>query len=258
MKKYLFKQAIPVWEKEKETEMNYHLLFRSVLSGDCVKKGNTTIALTASNMYQLFVNGQFAAEGPARAGHGYNRVDEIDISKHLGNGENVIAIYVAGYNVPNFYLIKQPAFLCAEILCEDKVVAATGVNGFEAMFHSARFRKVARYSYQRPFCEAYHLDEAYQAQLSDANRTLEKVELVSVVQKDFIEREVPYPCYDYVPADKMVARGNVTFAEEPIKPVRTTRIFMKEPDRAFRRDELEISNCDEISKGIYQVVSNDL
>ena len=256
MKKYLFKQAIPVWEKDKETEMNYHLFFRSVISGDHINNCNAKIALTASNMYQLFVNGQFVAEGPARAGHGYYRVDEIDISKYLGAGENVIAVYVAGYYVPNFYLIRQPAFLCAEVLCGDKVAAATGTKGFEAMYHSARFRKVARYSYQRPFCEAYNLDEAYQELLCDASRNFEPVELVHVEQKDFIEREVPYPCYNYVPAEKLVARGCANFAEEPIKPVRTGRIFMKEPDRAFRRDELEISNCDEISKGIYQIEEN--
>lgn len=259
MKPYLFKQAIPVWEKDKETEMNYHLLFRSVLSGDCLKSSSTKIALTASNMYQLFINGQFVAEGPARAGHGYYRVDEIDVSQYLSDGENVIAIYVAGYYVPNFYLIRQPAFLCAEILCDDKVLVATGVGadaGFEAMYHSARFRKVARYSYQRPFCEAYDLDEAYQALLCDADKSLKTAELVAVEQKDFIERGIPYPCYDYVPAEKLVARGSATFAEEPIKPVRTTRIFMKEPDRAFRRNELEISNCDEISKGIYQIEEN--
>ena len=261
MKKYLFKQAVPVWEKGKETEMNYHLMFRSILSEKDTKNGSMKIALTASNMYQLFINGQFVAEGPARAGHGYYRVDEIDISKYMGNGENVIAIYVAGYYVPNFYLIRQPSFLCAEILCGGKVVAATGAenakeagcSAFEAMYHSARFRKVARYSFQRPFCEAYNLDEEYQALLSDACKELEKVELVQVEMKDFIEREVPYPCYDYVAAEKMVARGSVTFAEEPIKPVRTSRIFMKDPELAFRREELEISNCDEISKGIYQI-----
>lgn len=256
MKEYIFKQAVPVWEKNKETEMNHHLLFRSIVLGRDVKDGVTKIALTASNMYQLFVNGQFVAEGPARAGHGYYRVDEIDISKYLTSEQNVIAIYVASYYIKNFYLIKQPGFLCAEIMCDDKVLAATGNNdtcGFTAMLHSARFRKVARYSYQRPFCEAYELDEAYQALLTDADNSIETVELAEVEQKDFLEREAPYPCYDFIAAQKLVAKGNVTFVEEPIKPVRTTRIFMPDPELSFKRAELEISNCDEISKGVYQM-----
>ena len=165
MKEYLFKQAVPVWEKNKEAEMNYHLLFRSIVSRKDDKDCVTKITLTASNMYQLFVNGQFVAEGPARAGHGYYRVDEIDISKYMTAGDNVIAVYVASYYIKNFYLIKQPGFFCAEILCGDQVVASTGISedcGFKAMYHSARFRKVARYSYQRPFCEAYELDEEFE------------------------------------------------------------------------------------------------
>lgn len=256
MKKYIFKQALPVWEKNKATEMNYHLLFRSVVSECDAKDCITKIALTASNMYQLFVNGHFVAEGPARAGHGYYRVDEIDISKYLTAEQNVIAIYAASYYIKNFYLIKQPGFLCAEILCGDKVVASTGSSedcGFKAMYHSARFRKVARYSYQRPFCEAYELDEEYQALLSDATKEIKSVELAEVEQKDFIEREAPYPCYDFIAAQKLVAKGNVTFVEEPIKPVRTTRIFMPDSELSFKRAELEISNCDEISKGVYQL-----
>ena len=256
MKEYLFKQAVPVWEKSKEAEMNYHLLFRSIVSGCDVKDCVTKVALTASNMYQLFVNGQFVAEGPARAGHGYYRVDEIDISQYLSEEDNVIAVYVAGYYIKNFYLVKQPSFLCAEILCGERIVAATGGSdkcGFKAMHHSARFRKVARYSYQRPFCEAYELDEAYQALLADAQKEIESVELAEVEQKDFIEREVPYPCYDFVAAEKFVAKGSVDFEEEPIKPVRTTRIFMPDPELAFPRAELEISNCDEISKGVYHI-----
>lgn len=256
MKEYIFKQAVPVWEKKKETEMNYHLLFRSIISEKEIKECVTKIALTASNMYQLFVNGRFVAEGPARAGHGYYRVDEIDISQYLTAEKNVVAVYVAGYYIKNFYLIKQPSFICAEILCGDRIVAATGSSnngGFEAMYHSARFRKVARYSYQRPFCEAYELDEAYQALLTDADKSIETVELAEVEQKDFLEREAPYPCYDFIAAQKLVAKGNVTFVEEPIKPVRTTRIFMPDPELAFKRAELEISNCDEISKGIYQL-----
>ena len=255
MKEYSFKQAVPVWEKNKETEMNYHLLFRSIVSASDIQNGVAKIALTASNMYQLFVNGQFVSEGPARAGHGYYRVDEIDISKYLTAEENVIAIYVASYYIKNFYLIKQPGFLCAEILCGDKVLAATGSCnlGFEAMYHCARFRKVARYSYQRPFCEAYDLDEEYQLVLSNASKVIPTVELVEVEQKDFIEREVPYPCYDFIAAKKLVAKGTITFEEEPIKPVRTTRIFMPDPELSFKRAELEISNCDEISKGIYHI-----
>ena len=67
MKTYSFIQALPVWEPGKEREMNYNLIFRCIVP----KGDNTVVALSASNMYQMFVNGVFVSEGPARAGHGY-------------------------------------------------------------------------------------------------------------------------------------------------------------------------------------------
>ena len=121
MVKYTFNKALPVWEKGKENEMNYNLVFRGVVD----KADNVKIALSASSMYQMFVNGNLVSEGPARAGHGRYRVDEIDISKFMSQDKNIVCIYVDGYNVENYYLIKQPSFLCAEIVSDGKVVAAT-------------------------------------------------------------------------------------------------------------------------------------
>ena len=129
MTTYNFKNAVPVWEKDKEKEINYNLVFRTVVE----KSNNCLVALSASNMYQMFINGTMVSEGPARAGHGFYRVDEIDISSYLTNDENIIAIYVDGYYVKNYYLICQPAFLCAEVITDGKVVSATGFEGFEAV-----------------------------------------------------------------------------------------------------------------------------
>ena len=125
MVKYMFKKALPVWEKGKENEMNYNLVFRAVVD----KSDDVIIALSASSMYQMFVNGNLVSEGPARAGHGYYRVDEIDISKYLTDEKNIVCIYIDGYNVENYYLIKQPSFLCAEIISDGKGVASTGKDG---------------------------------------------------------------------------------------------------------------------------------
>ena len=97
MKKYEFLKAVPVWEAEKDKEINYNLVFRTVVS----KADNTIVAVSVSSLYQMFVNGVMVAEGPARAGHGYYRVDEIDVSSFLTKEENVIAIYVNGYYVKN-------------------------------------------------------------------------------------------------------------------------------------------------------------
>lgn len=106
MTSYNFKKAVPVWEKDKEKEINYNLVFRTIVE----KSNNCLVAISASNMYQMFINGTMVSEGPARAGHGFYRVDEIDISSYLTNDENIIAIYVDGYYVKNYYLVFSHHF----------------------------------------------------------------------------------------------------------------------------------------------------
>ena len=56
-----------VWAKNLGKEMNVSLAFRleKKTSG-----GGLTLELCAANVYRVFVNGVFAAYGPARAAHG--------------------------------------------------------------------------------------------------------------------------------------------------------------------------------------------
>lgn len=251
MKTYDFKKALPVWEQGKEREKNYNLAFRCIIP----KNENTRIALTASNMYQMFINGTMIAEGPARAGHGYYRVDEIDISGYLTREENIVVIYVDGYYVSNFYLIKQPAFLCAEILVDGEVIAATGQEGFAAKYHSDRLQKVSRYSYQRTFCEVYEYDETYKNFECDANTEFAQVELVTVEEKRFIERGVPYPAYEELRFEKLVSRGTVEFKDEVPDPVRDRVVVFDNPEQGYFLEEQDIISGDEVDKGVYTVVS---
>lgn len=43
----------------------------------------------------------------------------------LWNGENILAIETAGYNVNSYYLLDQPSFLQAELLVDGQVAAST-------------------------------------------------------------------------------------------------------------------------------------
>ena len=74
-----FKEAVPVWEKGKEKEKNYTLLFRTVIE----EHQNVQLVLTGASTYQIFVNQNFVGTGPARAAHGYYRVDELDLDQYL-------------------------------------------------------------------------------------------------------------------------------------------------------------------------------
>ena len=85
-----FTAARPVWEKGRETEMNYHLAFVAA-----VPKGEAALTLTAANAYALFVNGVFVADGPARCCHGWYRVDERDLTPYLTEEQNVVCVQVA-------------------------------------------------------------------------------------------------------------------------------------------------------------------
>ena len=251
MQNFTFKKAVPVWESGKEDETNYNLAFRTI-----VPRGGATIAVAASNMYQMFVGGKMIAEGPARAGHGYYRVDEIDLGKYLTEDENIVAIYVNGYNIYNFDRIKQSAFLCAEVIKDGEIIAATGVSlprGFEAKYHSDRLRKIVRFSYQRAFAECYTYDENYKDFECKTDAEFCAVTLVRTGEKNFITREVPYPCYDEIGAEKIICRGSVKFHDEPIDPVQNRYIDLPEKLAHFgyAKSELEMINTDEADKGEY-------
>ena len=249
MIKYTFKEALPVWEEGKDREMNYNLVFRAVVD----KAQSVKIALSASNMYQMFIGGRLISEGPARAGHGSYRVDEVDISKFMTEDKNIVCIYVDGYYVENFYLIKQPAFLCAEIISDGKVVAATGKGGFEAKYHNERMRRVVRYSMQRTFTEVYTYDENYRDFEKRLDAPYVPVKLAVVEDKKFIERGVPHPRYDECDADKIIARGKATFSDEPEKPFRIGYAIPSATIRGFENPDIII--FDEVNKGKYTPTS---
>ena len=251
MEAYKFKEALPVWEKGKGKEMHYNLVFRCFVP----KSDSVMIALCASNMYQMFVNGVFVSEGPARAGHGYYRVDETDISAYLTKEQNIVAIYVNSYYVNNFYLIRQLPFLCAEVADNGKIICATGKGGFEAKYHKDRIRKCSRYSYQRTFSEAYRYDRDYKDFEIDSDAVFEPAELEITEDKEFITRAVPYPSYDVCPLEKVLFRGTVKYRETPENPIRNRVVSPIQKNRTFHIDEMEIINTDEVDKCIYTQTS---
>lgn len=249
METYIFQKALPVWEVGKEKEKNYNLVFRCVIP----KNKDTQIALSASNLYQMFVNGTFIAEGPARAGHGHYRVDEIDLSSYMTKEQNVIAIYADNYYVSNFYLLKQPGFFCAEVMVNGEIAAATGVNGFSAKYHSDRMRKVSRFSYQRTFCEVYDYNSDYKSFECDPQAAFTPVELTVVGEKRFFRRGVPYPAYEDLKFEKQILKGSVEFQEQAAEPIRNRVVVFDDPAQGFFIEEQEMVSGDEINKGIYTV-----
>ena len=197
-----FDLAVPVWIKGRENEENVSLCLTAN-----VGPGSVTLKISACSVYQLFVNGEIAAEGPARTAHGFYRVDELDLSPFCVKHENAVTILVAGYNVPNYYLIQAPAFVCAELYENGKPVAVTGQAGFDARLYTERVQKVRKFSFQRTLTEAYVLPGGY-----------EPVELAPVGPKAFITREVPYPRSDRADFQRIAAQGTFTTDDPESEP----------------------------------------
>ncbi|MBP3936605.1 MAG: hypothetical protein IK954_03365 [Clostridia bacterium] len=228
----MFTKAIPVWSKGRETEPNLTLQFKATAPA----ADKAVVRIATSGIYHLTVGGRFVAYGPARAGKGSFRMDEIDIAALLDRPETTVVIEVCGYNAYSFEVQKQPSFLQAEVVCDGQVVAATG-NGFTARVHPFRYRKTPRYSFQRPFTEGYHIDHPDTFLTDDA---VGEEPLVPTEPKTILPRRVAYPLYEIQPATPLFS-GTVS----PCEPAeyRSDRAWENVSDEkltGFPIDELDI------------------
>ena len=141
-----------IWADGLQKKQNLSLGFVSVIA-----KGDYKLYLTASSLYRLYVNGNVVSYGPARAPHGFARVDVVSLGKYLNHPENIIAIEVIGYKVDNFYIPNSKSFLRAEIRdTADTVIKATG-NGDNFIAYNLKHRgqNSERITVQRHFVEQY-------------------------------------------------------------------------------------------------------
>ena len=190
-----FGTARPVWAQGRETEKNLTLSFRQNIRARRVSSARISIA--ASTDYRLRVNGEFVAHGPCVAAHDFYRVDCYDIAPYMHRGDNIIAIEVAGYNEPSYYLLDQPSFLQAEVVLNGECAAATG-RDFTAYELRQRKADVPRFSFQRPFTEYYTLAPDFDAWACDPEWDASPTEAVTLAEqpaKRLLPRRVAYPDY---------------------------------------------------------------
>ena len=124
MKPSLFVEAKPIWPEPLVGVKNGTAGFRAVVESRA--REDAVLRVTGASLFRVTLNGEFLAHGPARAGHGFARVDVIPLRGRLKRGANVVAIEVAGYEVDNYALPNQPSFLQAELEVAGAVVASTG------------------------------------------------------------------------------------------------------------------------------------
>lgn len=230
MEKVLFEKARPVFLRGMSGEKNITAWFRAVFRAAAGEEWR--LRITASSAYRVWLNGEFAGYGPARAAHGYYRMDELPLTPQYDTEENRLVIEVAGYNVGGYYWLDQPAFVQAELCCDGSPAryTAVGEGGFAARRMTERMQRTQRFSFQRPFTEVYCLDGAY-ASWQQHGGDGEPVE--ELPPRTVIPRGIPLPSYSLWPAREVTARGKLGYGNRP------QRVF----------DDRSLTQISEICKG---------
>jgi len=210
----MFSEAKPVWVQGLEKEKNIHAGFRAVFP--ILGKETVSLSLAGSTIYRVFLNGEFIQHGPARGPHGFCRVDELDLSERMQDGDNLLAIEVTGANCHSFAYLNQPSFLQAELSVDGAVVAATGGAGFDALRLPERIQKVERYSFQRPFVEAYRMAPGFDDWRNRIDAEFEDVPCAMQPEKTLLPRGVSFSDFKRVPTLGTVRSGAVDYVEEPV------------------------------------------
>lgn len=247
--KSFFVSALPVWPEGLELEMNITAGFRAEVYLETEAK--VYIKIAAASVYRFYINGIFGGHGPAVAAHGHYRVDEWDISEKLVGGKNYVAIEVVGYNANSYYLLDQPSFLQAEIcLSEGTVLAATGLDkSFETAVLTHRIQKTQRYSFQRPFMEAYNLMEGYDSWRIGSNNRYKIVKAAQMPTKRLLQRGVKYPEFDLRRPEKVIQKGEIETGIIPEAYFRPGMMTSIGPQfKGYTLDELESAAYDDLEE----------
>lgn len=188
-----FEAAEPIWTTAEKGEINSSVVFTAPFEWDGASP--LSLRLAGCSVFKVFVNGAFAAYGPARGPHGWFRMDEWNLSRVARKGSNRLAILGVAYNTTTYYVVEHEPFLQAEVLAGGAVVRATGDGRWDA--HPAeRVRKTRRYSIQRAQTEVYAVPGPlrWEGWKRDgfAGGTLPVVRTPAV---KLLERGAPYPAF---------------------------------------------------------------
>ena len=91
-----FDAAEPIWTMAERGEINSSVAFTTHFDWD--GKAPLKLRLAGCSVFKVFVNGEFAAYGPARGPHGWFRMDEWDLSRVARKGGNRLSIVGVAYN----------------------------------------------------------------------------------------------------------------------------------------------------------------
>ncbi len=103
----ILKEAQWIWNSNPDGDLtNLYVQFRKSFEIKDVLE-NTKVYITADQAYRLYVNGKYVASGPARGYQISWPYDEINVSKYLKVGKNLIAIRAYTPNRSSFGYLTQ-------------------------------------------------------------------------------------------------------------------------------------------------------
>lgn len=88
----IFHKELVYDEVPKSKIKNYHVHFRKCFLLDAIR--DSVIRISADDYYKLYINGEFVCQGPAAGYPEFYNYNEVDVTKYLRQGENVIAVHV--------------------------------------------------------------------------------------------------------------------------------------------------------------------
>ncbi len=221
--------ARPVWLHAAGDEMNVMAGFQAVFDApaDPAPAEPTPVPMlriAACSTYKAWLNGAFLGYGPARAAHGWFHVDRWPLAPLLRPGANLLAIEVLCHRVNSYDTLDQPGFLLAEVTAGTRVLAATGAES--APFHAgpidSHLRRVARYSFQRGFTEAYRQPPGAPDLNGWKQHPVFTALPVPAPAGQLLPRAAPRPCFDISRPERLVAHGGLQPLDPP-PPIRRDR-----------------------------------
>jgi len=144
-----------VWGDLKDSK-NVELIFNCEIE---TKKEKIIVELVTKDIYNLFVNEEFVSYGPARTAKGYARIERLDISSYITDGQNVVSVHVLSNDARSLHLAKGEPFFGARILADGEMIKDT--DDFQCYLNTDRIKKVERMSCQRGFLEVYDVRGDY-------------------------------------------------------------------------------------------------
>lgn len=223
---------MPVWPASLSGQMNRWVSFH--IRVELPRRARCTLRVAAAQAYRVWANGVFSGRGPARTGHGCARIDEWPLAADATGGLEVI-IEVMSYGVPTFCTTREPEFLCAELFAGKKVLAWTAVRGggFKAEHRRERVQRVERYSYQRPFVEAYRFGADGITWQMPGYEPKKPLALARVRhRREWLARGVALPDVSELTPRPVAVRGRAVFSATRARKARPHRFIHEVPKQS--------------------------